>query len=475
MSQSSDNIQRAVHFFRQPAWSRLLDTLYQKYLRQGQIAGKVVLPDCTSDERRELASFLNKRLPQQQDVTVRLADFQAALASSSFACSLPDLLGALFPARPQITNPQQREIRARSHERFRARLDALANEQSANAQSRYWLQHGAHGIAALFTRYKNGTLEEQEQLLAQLSTVSHALNQLPATGAFERLALFAQRISGDPHTFDLNTTTGRLLFHALTDLDQLTHTHTTETPDLADPPTTETTDLATTDSSNTSTSQLRMLLYYDAGLLLDTISSTVAVCHLGNAVYTTGAVDPLTSAAGERILVLPLRQLLTWQKLTTPSRHIYLFENPQVFEKIVDDLTGDKDPRSDTSNQQLPTLICTAGWPSVAAIRLLNLLRESCPDSQFHYSGDFDVQGLRIATHLMTRYAGQCQFWHFDPSSYLTALHSSSHTLSTAEISALQTLPATFSPLVTAMQEQGQKAYQEGIAHLLLADIQRLC
>jgi len=119
----------------------------------------------------------------------------------------------------------------------------------------------------------------------------------------------------------------------------------------------------------------------------------------------------------------------------------------------------------------LPTLICTSGWPSVATIRLLNLLTETAPDTVLHYSGDFDLPGLRIAAYLQTRYHANCQLWHLDPSSYLAALHQKNENFDSNDLAALQSLPAPFAPLVTAMQEKGRKAYQEGITHLLIKDI----
>jgi uncharacterized protein (TIGR02679 family) len=427
--QGQTNRQKAVAFFGQPVWSCLLEELYKKYIARGQIGGQVVL----------------------RDVKVALSDFQKALAESAFACTLPDLLQALFPERPLITNPRRREATALSHERFRTALFALADELPDTVRGKCWLLYGAHGLEALFSRYKNGSVEVQEQVLNQVRLIILALNQLPAPHSFERLAPFAQRMSGDPHFFDLNTLTGRLFLHALTDLSGLVND--ASTPD---------------DAALESKFHDRMLLYYDAGLLLDTISSTITVFHLISAEDQSSAPDRFLAASGERILILPLRQVLAWKKLWPASRHVYIFENPQVFEEIVDALLR---LHTTEARQPLPTLICTAGWPSVAAIRLLHLLVASQPDIALYYSGDFDVQGLRIAAHLMRRYPSHCRPWHFDPASYLAALHSSSGDLGPTELDALQSLPENFAPLVSIMREQGKKAYQEGIIALLLADI----
>jgi uncharacterized protein (TIGR02679 family) len=462
------NLERAVAFFREPVWSRLLTALYDKYTQQGDARGQVTLRACAAEEQREIARFLRQRIPPQSDVTIRLADFQTALSESGFACDLRALLAAYFPERPRITRPELREQRAATQQRFSSALAALADELPDGSAGKRWLLSGAHGSAAIFRRYKNEPLEVQEQHLGHLRVIVDALNHLPAPAAFERLSLFAQRFSGDPHFLDTQTTSGRLFLRALMDLSSLEHPAIPADSEIES-------EVLLSNEGDRSTPEFmhwRLLLYYDAGLLLDTISSTVAVCHLASAEDAAGQPDPFVESAGERILVLPLRQLLAWKHLMPASKDIYLFENPQVFEEVIDTLNSAAITRSGRERKPLPTLICTAGWPSVAALRLLSLLTESSPEVVLHYSGDFDLQGLRIAAHLLTRYPHHCRLWCFDPPAYLAALHHQGALLGEGERAGLQTLPADLAMLAVAMQKNGRKAYQEGILHLFLHSIQ---
>ena len=54
-------LERAVAFFKMPAWSRLLSALYDKYMQQGEASGLVKLRACTTEEQRGIARFLRKR------------------------------------------------------------------------------------------------------------------------------------------------------------------------------------------------------------------------------------------------------------------------------------------------------------------------------------------------------------------------------------------------------------------------------
>ncbi len=453
----ASRLPEAVAFFQQAVWERLMAALYAKYIEQGQVRGQVILRACTFDEQRAIARFLGKSLALSSDLTVRLADFQVALVKS-FACDFPGLLRALFPAHTHITRPQQRAQQALFQQTFAAKLDALVEDLPDDAPGRAWLTHGKHGREALFRQYKNSSLAIQEQTLQTLHTVVQALTQLPVPSAFQSISHFALRISGDPHFFDLNTAGGRLFLTALTDLrlleDDGTGTVLNERPD----------DEAHAGEQD----HWRHLLYYEAGILLDTISSTVAAFQLKEAQDESGQSDAFVTSAGARILILPLRQLLIWKKLWPFSRHVYVFENPQVFEVVVDSLLQRS---TATQSEHLPTLVCTAGWPSIAALRLLSLLIDASPEVQLHYSGDFDLQGLRIASHLLARYPHNCRLWRFDSAAYLTALHRRGAAFGVNELAGLQNLPAIFSTLTVSMQREQRKAYHEGITDILLEDI----
>ena len=479
------DVQRAVAFFMQANLSRLLEKLREKYIELGRVGGQITLEDTTPGERREIASFLGKAPYRETEIKVRLVDVDRALRQSGFACKLPDLLNAFFPGKPLVTRPQQRAMRAIHEADFRAALVSIAIELPEDSRGRHWLLDGQHGQDWLFSHYKNEPAEEQERQLNIVRYVVSALDQLPSSRSPERLALFAQRISGDPHTFDPDRAEGRLFRHALVDLVSLSDG--ASPLDRVPPPD----------------------LFANAGLLVDTISSNIAVFNLAGAIYHNGILDPLPQAAGERVLLLPLRQLLEWQSAQPATADIYVFENPQVFEEVIAGLT-----RSN-SGKTLPTLVCTSGWPSTAAIMLLDLLltpqaskqapqqgfdlpalqapqqddRKGIPvpqtgfpyytsqvqevANQLYYSGDFDLAGLKIATYLVERYPGRCHLWRFDSESYVKALHDKGVPANSADLAALSNLPEIFAPLVAVMQEKGKWAYQEGITRLLLEDVGR--
>ncbi len=437
------NVQKAATFFTQANLSRLLAKLREKYIEVGRVGGQVLLEDTTPGERREIASFLARPPYADSSLKVKLVDVEKAL-QHSFNCTLAELLTAFFPDQPLVTRQAKREAHAIHQADFRTTLLSIASALPEGSQGRYWLQQGQHGQEWIFSRFKNSPVEEQERQLKLVRYIANVLDHLPEQGPPERLALFAQRTSGDPHMLDPDRAAGRLLLLALSDLVN---------------------DREDSSSSFTKSPQDRaqeLRLYSGAGLLVDMISSSVAVFNLAGALYHNGTPDPFVQASGKRVLLLPMRQLLEWKRLVPASTTIYVFENPQVFEEVV------ASPGSATA---LPTLVCTSGWPSAAALALLDQLLEESPDNCLHYSGDFDLKGLQIAAYLAARYPGRCYPWRFDPATYELALKADGVEARASELNMLNALPEVFTSLVTRMQKKQKWAFQEGIVDLLVEDV----
>jgi uncharacterized protein (TIGR02679 family) len=463
---ANQNAHKAAVFFNRPGLSRMVMKLYAKYIEESQVRGQITLLDCTSDERREIASFLGKPLYADINIRIKLVDVEKALLHS-FNCTLPDLLRAYYPDRALVTRVERQAQHTQRQSDFRAALASFIAQLPHNAHGRYWLEHGSHGEQWLYARYKNAPLEEQQRQLKLIAYIAGLLDQLPRPDAPERLALFAQRTSSDPHMLDAGRAAGRLFLLALSDMASEQRqadaymVGTTLTVALEN--VTGTLENVTITPENVvGDREQELMLYRNAGLLVDTISTNVAAYNLASAFYLDGTSDPMLHAAGARVMLLPLRQLQEWKSVTSSSEAIYVVENPQVFEEIIASVQAENEP---------PTLVCTSGWPSVAALTVLDLLLSACPTYTLHYSGDFDARGLQIAAYMLARYPGRCHLWRFDRDTYSAVLRQGGIAAPVTDLALLDTLPEIFAPLVDLMQEKAMWAYQEGITHFLIDDI----
>ncbi len=441
-------VQRAVEFFRKAELDRLLLKLREKYIELGQVGGQIQLTECTPRERRDIASFLGKTPYRYSIIKLKLSEVDSVLQKSGFRCTLAELLEAFFPDQPLITRPQLRAAHVTRQEKFRHALEAIADTQTDDTCGRRWLLKGQHGLDWLFARYKNAIAEEQERQLTTIKYVVMLLNRLPGKSTPMRLGLFAQRTSGDPHSLDPGRPAGRLFLQALSDI----------------------AGAGAIVAGQGRVQDIR--LYQDVGLLVDTISSNVAAFHLSAAYNLDGSADPMIAAAGKRILLLPLAQLMQWRTVSPVSTAIYVIENPQVFEEVVAHLQSkaQADERA-TEAAALPTVVCTSGWPSVAALTLLDQLLAVNPTNCLRYSGDMDLKGLQIVSYLMERYPARCLPWHIDATAYNLAMQTDGILARENELQLLNALPTVFNALVKVIQTQGKWAYQEGMVQLLISDL----
>lgn len=438
------DVQDAVIFFAGADLSSLLILLRQKYIAKSGAIGSITIESSTSKEREYIGGLLNKRFSQGEALKISLTEMDVALRKSGFHCSLADLLTAFFPEQPLITKKQIQEQKIKQQEDFREQLEATAYSFPHDAKGRLWLTQGEYGLNWLFSRYKR-TIDvdtsKQEQCLKIIHIVASAVSQLPVPGSNMRIAVFAQRINADPHTFDRNREEGRLLLYALADLVMLQDGEKHIPQDRV----------------------TIAYLYERVGLMTDTISSNIAIFKLAHAFYMNGICDPLIEAAGGRVLLLPLRQISDWKECEASEENIFVVENPQVFEELVDVLSP---------LEHAPTLLCTSGWPSAAAYKLLDQLVKHNHRLRIHYSGDFDLKGLQIAASLLKRYPHNCLPWCFEPEVYIYMLENSDGVeAATTELADLKKLPDIFTPLVTKIIEKRKWTYQEGIISVLAANL----
>jgi uncharacterized protein (TIGR02679 family) len=120
------------------------------------------------------------------------------------------------------------------------------------------------------------------------------------------------------------------------------------------------------------------------------------VSHIMRACAKAGQAAALTLQQGRSAGALSIAAPAAW-----------VFENPSLL-AIALDRFGD----------HCPPMVCTSGWPSSAAILLLQRLTTA--GTTLHYHGDFDGEGLRIAANIVAR-TGAVP-WHLRSADYLGAV-----------------------------------------------------
>ncbi|GER68277.1 hypothetical protein BpJC7_26480 [Weizmannia acidilactici] len=414
---------------KEPGMLKLFRLFKEKYRSLGHVGGTVSLSGFSQKELEAVAGLIGTSpdsLSEKKKISLRT--FEKALAPTVFGqYRFVDLLGAVLQEKI-FSKAEEGEMERLKEEQF---IETLAGIMP---DGKWWWDRIAKKSADtrfIWSAYK----QDQDALLGQLKTVFEAYKALPAEDAYERIPLFAQRVTGNPHFFDNNRFEGRLLVHCLY-VDQLRK--------------------GLIDAMPKTTEELNEL-FGNSGLMRDDLWSFVT-CR-GFLAETEKGMHPVWQAAAETgtVMNVPVKELLHVSRIWPHvGRKVWIIENSSVCSTLLDAVPD-------------APVICTHGQFRTAAWIVLQLLAAS--NCTFYYSGDLDPEGVAMAQRLHDRFPGRTIFWRMDADAY-------GQILSDEDISGrLSKLDVVSSPellrLADEMRAKKKAGYQEGLVDMLVEDLKK--
>ncbi|WP_407271611.1 TIGR02679 family protein [Radiobacillus sp. PE A8.2] len=420
-------INQALDYFSGDAGHRRLFLLFKKkYQSLGRIGGTVNITGFHEQELATIASFFGITQSElKQNGKVALEQFQQQLQRTKFeGIGLKELLEAHF-GETLISNKQAKQLKEQQQV---ALLEQLQRDFPALS---FWFSHLLAKTADSYWIYR--LVEDSDQTFIQMTEQLHkAISQLP--DRLERLPMFSQRITRNPHAFDRNTNLGKLWIHVLAvdrGFDEKL--------------------IVPADSEGMN----ELLLHY--WILRDDITNFVTCANL--LAESANEADPLWVAAAKKqsVMNVPLRELVKLDRIY-PSNHkqkVWIVENSGVYSSILDEV-----PHA--------PLVCTHGQFKLAALMLMDMLvKENC---YLYYAGDLDPEGLGMAARLLQRYPDHVKLWHMDVAAYHTT--KADVTLSQERLNKLASINVDcLRPVVEAIKRTKKAGYQEALVDKMIAGL----
>jgi len=280
-----------------------------------------------------------------------------------------------------------------------------------------------------------GEYEKSEEKIYDF--VKHTLNALKYLNSCEtkevRLAVLGAEITANPHYFDRNTVSGRLLIWALSYIKGKTECRNAEEI---------------------------LELYYLSGIKPDDISSTVAlygISMLSEKGPHPGYEEFIRNKESYLVTMSNLNKI---KKADCIGKKVFIFENQTVFSHMCEVL------------KDLPvSMMCTSGQLRTAALIVIDMLCAS--GCTLYYSGDIDPEGLGIADKLLSRSEGNIVPWRFTKKDYEKSI--SNETISQTSLKKLDGL--TDSKLINLGDEIKRiklAGYQEMLMNDMAEEVRRL-
>ncbi|MEC1714444.1 TIGR02679 family protein [Schinkia azotoformans] len=422
---------KSVQVFRnEPGFIKLFILFKEKYRSLGRVGGTVSILSFTEEEMEAIAGFMG--LPAYgllEKGKVALLDFEKALLHTSFAdFSLIQLMEEVLGETILTKNEEHEFDREKTNDFF----NTLQTVLPEGIWWWDWIKSKQPDTRWIWSLYK----QNSNQLMEYLLNVFRAFLELPKNNSFERLPLFAQRTTGNPHYFDQDQTAGKLLIHCMY-VDQLQN------------------DGGILEQGMPKSSEEVNELFAQYGLMKDDLWSFVT-CN-GLLAEDENGIHPVWQAASSTntVLNVPIKELLKVNKIRPVNGNkVWVVENSGVCSTIIDEVPS-------------APIICTHGQFRSASWVAMDLL-VGCGYS-IYYSGDLDPEGISMAQRLKNRYPNNVTLWRMDKESYEQALSEEDVTSRLAKIEVIN-LPE-LEEVVYLIKHYKKAAYQEGFITLLIQDI----
>lgn len=427
-------VQELVHYFKTtPGFTRLLEKLVLRYKTLSRIGGSVKLTKLTIAEKEALTAFFRKDYMHQSSATISITQFEKALQKTKYEqISVLDVLEAYAGEEIITVKVEKDQKQLEREETFRELVSQYPSCEG-------WLNY--------VKRKERGTKilsmiinEDREHFVEVVSDVCEALCHLPSQ--FERLPFFAQRVTRDPHRFDLHTDRGRTLLLALQYRLSVGDSSYVIKGKL------------TAEEANDVLQSFH--IYRDDLLNFVTVSGLIGIVNEHD--------HPVWKEASNQQIVMnmPLREIVKLSGCRPATgNQVFIVENSGVCSALLDRW----------SFPVPPPIICTNGQFKLAALLLIDLLAAS--GVMIYYSGDFDPEGLLMAQRLKKRAPEQVQLWRYNTEDYLKSLSDS--LISAERMQSLNNLMLEeLKELKTQMMNMKKAGFQENVINGLLKDIKTM-
>ncbi|MFD1032767.1 TIGR02679 family protein [Metaplanococcus flavidus] len=417
----NDLTQQAVDYFSaEKVYKKLFAMFVGKVESFGRIGGAVKLDNFNDKELEPVALFFGTSVSAlKKKNTISLISFEKQLQKTKFeGVRLHELLEIYFGEAIY----SKKEVKDSKREAEDKKLGELkVSYPSLTSYFTYLSKRNSdsHWIIRLVTT---------DDFTRAVGNLAEASRKMPEK--YERLPFFSQRISGNPHTFDLATVTGKLLIHWLQ----------FEQNGSGAPP-------SHTEAVNE--------LLLSCKILRDDITNFVSFSNLLG--KQQGRVHPVWKAAmeTESVINVPLRELLKIDHVAPATgKKVYIVENSGVFSSLLDIVPN-------------APLVCTHGQFKLAGLKLVDLLANS--GCEIYYAGDFDPEGVAMAVRLLERLPENVRLWRMDVDSYKESLPSVELGERLGKLTNI--MHPLVVELVSEMNRIGKAGYQEALLEKMAGDL----
>ncbi|WP_240419599.1 DUF2399 domain-containing protein [Paenibacillus periandrae] len=458
------NRKTAKHYYSDPLLENLLNAVFKKYKGQNGVRGNARFIVQTQVEAERLQDYFGERVKQfiivGAEIEVHLTIFAEEL-KQGYNLTITELY-ELLHSKQLLTKREEKDLKLSAWTKLFVKVEQdFINKFNVSKtdfdefvlKTFNWFQRLKNAESKGYMVLKN-VFDQDKGTNAywDLLTCLSALWQLlmRKEEMFEdrgisagkiRLPIFADAVTKDPHAFDKKRSVGRLLWHALYDIDiQRIKMNGDEKNDITVIP----------------DYLFERQIYRNFDVWDDDLSS---ISH----VFVPNLIK------GNSPRTLNLREIEEIEQFPKYSL-LYIIENPAIISQLADETIHFLNTNGLSLEQlplDFPILLCTIGQSRTASRVFIEKCLASNRDCVIYYSGDLDVPGIQMLHGMKKQFVAQFYAWRMDTFIYHKYVTPNSKKFSDQD---LKLLKEAEGGLKKEMVQFGAKVYQEAFIKELKMD-----
>lgn len=402
---------------------RLMIELKKKWISNGHLTGKITLNNISDKEKRDIEGIMGIHFSN----SLNAKDFESAITQNPVFgdCDIKEILELYFGTK-LITSKEKKLIKKNEDEFFFESLRKILDDINGNEQLYNWLIKMKTNKSFGYITLQRLRKTKPNDTLTICSSVFKGINEINQN--IYPIAIFASKISGNPHFLDRNSGDGSTLFVSI-----LAYIFEEDYP--AD-------------------SKSWYELLEKANLIKDEIAGSLAIYNVQLLKDNTAHQGAYWCYKYKQPFMLAYCNLNDIDKGTTDNNIVYVVENEMVFTTL----------QKEIKDRNI-ALICTSGQPSLTAQKLIELLVKG--NNRIFYSGDIDPEGLGICDRLWKKYPNNITPWLMDKNDYLASI--SNEKVSNQRLSLLDKIENPILKETSILLKENKKAaYQENMISIFI-------
>lgn len=404
---------------------RLMTELKKKWISNGHLTGKITLNNISDEEKRDIEGIMGIHFSN----SLNAKDFESAIIQNSVFgdSNIKEVLELYFGAK-LITSKEKKLIKKNEDEFFFESLKKILDDINAISKLYDWLIDVQSSKNFGYKTIQRLRKSKPNDIITICSNVFEGIQEIIQNQNIYPIAIFASKISGNPHFLDRNSGDGSTLFVSI-----LAYILKEDYP---------------TDSKSW------YELLEKANLIKDEIAGSLAIYNVQLLKDNTAHQGAYWCYKYKQPFMLAYCNLNDIDKATTDNNIVYVVENEMVFTTL----------QKEIKDRNI-ALICTSGQPSLTAQKLIELLVKG--NNRIFYSGDIDPEGLGICDRLWKKYPNNITPWLMDKNDYLASI--SNEKVSNQRLSLLDKIENPILKETSILLKENKKAaYQENMISIFI-------